>query len=304
MKPSVFEYHRPAGLDEALDLLAEHGEDAKLLAGGQSLVPLLNFRLAAPPRLIDCNRLGELDYIRREHGRLRIGALTRQAVLERSPLVAEHWPLLHEAVRWVAHPQIRNRGTVGGSVAHADPAAELPVVFAALDARFHVRSKGGRRVVEASDFFVTHLTTTLEPHEMLCEIEVPALPDGCGWAFEEFSRRHGDFALGGAAVVLAAGEDGACREARIALLAAADTPVRAAEAEQLLVGLHVDQAAAAEAARVATSSISPTGDIHGDSTYRRQLIEALVQRAVLNAAGRLSAGAAAAGNGSKPPEGD
>jgi carbon-monoxide dehydrogenase medium subunit/6-hydroxypseudooxynicotine dehydrogenase subunit alpha len=299
MKPSAFEYHRPTQVHEALDLLTEHGEDAKLLAGGQSLVPLLNFRLAAPPRLIDCNRLGELDYIRREHGSLRIGALTRQAVLERSPLVQRHWPVLHEAVSWVAHPQIRNRGTVGGSVAHADPAAELPVVFAALDARFHVRSKGAQRVVDAKDFFITHLTTELEPHEMLTEIEVPGLPDGCGWAFEEFSRRHGDFALGGAAVVLAAREDGSCREARIALLAAADTPVRASAAEQLLIGSQLDQATAAEAARTATASIEPTGDIHGDSAYRRQLIEALVQRALLNAAAR-----AVAGNGSQPQGGE
>lgn len=286
MKPSVFEYHRPTDVEEALDLLATHGEEAKLLAGGQSLVPMLNFRLAAPPRLIDANRLSELDYVRREHGSLWIGALTRQAVLERSPVATRHWPLLHEAVTWVAHPQIRNRGTVGGSVAHADPAAELPVVFTALDARFHVRSTGAQRVIDAGEFFVTHLTTALEPNEMLTEIEVPALPDGCGWAFEEFSRRHGDFALGGAAVILAIDPDGVCRDARIALLAAADTPVRASDAERGLIGSRIEPSTAAEVARAATATIEPTGDIHGSGEYRKLLIEALVQRAIVTAAGR------------------
>ena len=292
MKPPPFDYHSPQETEEALALLSELGDDVKVLAGGQSLVPLLNFRLAEPAHLVDLNRIGSLAHVRRSEGRLRIGSMTRQSVLEASPVAARHWPILSEALHWVAHPQIRNRGTVGGSAAHADPAAELPIAFAALDARFHVRSSGGDRVIEWNDFFVTHLTTALAPDEMLVEIEVPPLPPSTGWAFTEFARRHGDFALGGAAVLLAM-DDGACREARIALLGAADTPIRADDAEQALAGARVDEEAAAAAAHRAVADIEPTGDIHGSSEYRRNLIEAMVRRGVLQAAER----AGKAGNG-------
>jgi CO/xanthine dehydrogenase FAD-binding subunit len=286
VKPPPLEYHDPRSVDEALALLAEHGHDGKVLAGGQSLVPLLNFRLARPERLIDINLIGELASIRRRDGVLRIGAMTRQVALEHSALVAEHWPLLTEAMTFVAHPQIRNRGTVGGSVAHADPAAELPVAFLALDATFHVRSTRGARAIPASGFFVTHLTTAMEPDELLTEIEVRPLPPRTGHAFTEFARRHGDFGLGGAAVLVTLGDDGACTRAAIVLLAADAVPVRAGEAEQALAGRRIDAAAAAEAARAAVRHISPTGDIHGSSEYRRELIEALVRRAVLTAAER------------------
>jgi carbon-monoxide dehydrogenase medium subunit/6-hydroxypseudooxynicotine dehydrogenase subunit alpha len=285
VKPPVFEYFGPTDVEEVLGLLERFGDDAKVLAGGQSLVPLLNFRLAAPARLVDVNGLGSLSYVRRQEGVLRIGAVTRQATLERSPVVAEHWPLLTEAIAFVAHAQIRNRGTVGGSVAHADPAAELPVALSALDARFHARSLRGERVIPWQDFFITHLTTSLEADELLTEVEVPALPDGAGWAFCEYSRRHGDFALGGAAAIVAFDGDG-CREARIALLGAADTPVRAEAAEQALMGSQVDEAAAAEAGRLAVEGLEPTGDIHGSSEYRRLLIEAMVRRALVAAAQR------------------
>jgi carbon-monoxide dehydrogenase medium subunit/6-hydroxypseudooxynicotine dehydrogenase subunit alpha len=284
LKPARFQYDDPRTLGEALGLLAEHGEDAKVLAGGQSLVPMLNFRLAQPERLIDVNRIGELAYVQRREGVLRIGALTRHTVLERSKLVAENWPLLTEAMRWVAHPQIRNRGTVGGSVAHADPAAELPVAFAALDARFTARSLRGDRVIPWEDFFVTHLTTTLEPDELLAEIEVPKLPERSGYAFTEFARRHGDFGLGGAAVMLSMDSSGACERASIALLAAAPTPLRARKAEDVLRGVKVDAESAAAAARAAVEGIEPTGDIHGSSEYRIHLIEALVRRGLLAAA--------------------
>lgn len=285
MKPPRFEYHDPRELDEALELLGRLGEDAKVLAGGQSLVPLLNFRLAEPPHLLDINRIGELAYVRRRGGVLRVGATTRQATLETSPLTARGWPLLTEALELVAHPQIRNRGTVGGSAAHADPAAELPVAFAALDARFHLRSARGSRRVGWRDFFVTHLTTSLEPDELLIEVEVPPLPPGTGSSFAEYSRRHGDFALGGAAAVLTM-DDGACHEARVALLGAADTPLRAAEAERALAGSEVTAETVAEAARLAVADIEPTGDIHGSSDYRRGLIEAMIRRGVLEAAER------------------
>jgi carbon-monoxide dehydrogenase medium subunit/6-hydroxypseudooxynicotine dehydrogenase subunit alpha len=293
MKPAPFEYSDPHDVDEALALLAEVGDEGKLLAGGQSLVPMLNFRLAQPGHLIDLNRIPSLAYVRRREGSLHIGAMTRHAALERSPVAAEGWPLLREALHHVAHAQIRNRGTVGGSVAHADPAAELPVAFAALDARFHVRSKrAGTRTIVADDFFITHLTTSMEPDELLVEIEVPALPAATGHSFREFSRRHGDFALGGAAVLVTAGEDGVCSQAAISLLGAADTPVRARAAEAALAGRAVDQAAAREAASLAVADIDPTGDIHGSGPYRKRLIEHLVRQAVIEAAGRARDGQA------------
>jgi CO/xanthine dehydrogenase FAD-binding subunit len=286
MKPPPFEYDAPDSVVDALDLLAQHADDAKVLAGGQSLVPLLNFRLARPGRLVDINGIAELDYIRREEGRLHVGALTRQAALERSTIVARHWPLLQEALRWVAHPQIRNRGTVGGSVAHADPAAELPVALAALDGAVRARSARGARTIPWKELFVTHLTTSLETDELLVEIELPTLPERTGSAFSEFARRHGDFALGGAAVTVTLDRSGACSGASIALLGAAPTPVRAAEAEELLEGRNVDEEAARAAGAAAVRDVTPTGDIHGGSAYRRRLIAAMVRRAITTAAGR------------------
>ena len=285
MKPPVFDYHDPDTVEEALELLAEYGEDGKVLAGGQSLVPLLNFRLARPENLIDLNRLGALSGIRREGGLLQIGAMTRQSTMERSTLVADNWPLLTEALGYVAHAQIRNRGTIGGSVAHADPAAELPVALTALDARVRVRSARAERTIEISDLFVTHLTTTLEPDELLVAIEVDPLPERTGYAFVEFARRHGDFALGGAAVLLALDASGAVERAAIALLGAAPVPVRATEAEQGLVGSAVDEKAAEAASEAAIADISPTGDIHGSAEYRRDLCKVMVRRAII-AAGR------------------
>jgi CO/xanthine dehydrogenase FAD-binding subunit len=286
MKPPLFEYDDPATVDEALSLLAEHGDEAKVLAGGQSLVPLLNFRLARPERLIDINKLDPLAYVRADEGVLRIGTLTRHATLECSPDVVARVPLLSEAVSLVGHVQIRNRGTVGGSVAHADSAAELPVAFAALEARYHVRSRDRERVIASDEMFVTHMTTTLEVEELLTEIEVPVPPPHTGAAFVEFARRHGDFALGGAAVLLTL-DDGVCTRARIGLLAAAPTPIRARAAEEWLLGAAIDARAAGEAARRAVADIHPTGDIHGGTDYRRALVETLVQRAILRAAERV-----------------
>jgi CO/xanthine dehydrogenase FAD-binding subunit len=222
MKPAPFAYEAPRSVEAALALL---GEDAKVLAGGQSLVPIMNFRLARPGTLVDVNRIGELAYVRRRGGVLHIGALTRHVTLERSELVARGWPLLLQAVRHVGHPQIRARGTIGGSCAHADPTAELPVALAALEARFHVRSAGGSRVLGWEALFVSHLTTALRDDELIVEVEVPALPDGARTGFAEHARTHGDWAMAGAAVVLAPGH------AAIALLGAGATPVRAREAE-------------------------------------------------------------------------
>jgi CO/xanthine dehydrogenase FAD-binding subunit len=289
VKPPPFEYDDPATLEEALGLLAQHGDEAKLLAGGQSLVPLLNFRLARPERLIDLNGLAELDYLRFENGTLRIGALTRHSTLERSAEVAERVPLLSEAVKLVGHVQIRNRGTVGGSVAHADPAAELPVAFACLGARFHARSQGGERSFSAEELFLTHLTTALAPDELLTEIELPLPPPGAGFCFLEFARRHGDFALGGAAVQLVVGGDGRCEQAALALLAAAPTPLRRPAVEAWLPGRALDEATVAEAARQAAADLNPSGDIHGSGEYRRGLAEVMVRRALALAAERARA---------------
>jgi CO/xanthine dehydrogenase FAD-binding subunit len=286
VKPPPFEYDDPRSLEEAVALLGEHGDDAKVLAGGQSLVPLLNFRLARPERLVDINGVTELDYLRFENGTLRIGAMTRHSALERSEAVGQRVPLLIEAVRLVGHVQIRNRGTVGGSVAHSDPAAELPVAFTALDARFHARSQDGERSLGADELFRTHLTTALKADELLTEIEVPVPSPGTGFAFVEFARRHGDFALGGAAVLVGLGAEGRCERAAVALLAAAPTPLRRPEAESWLAGRELDEAAAREAAALCVVDLDPTGDIHGSAEYRRGLVEVMVRRALLKAAER------------------
>ena len=259
MKPAPFEYAAPGTVSEALALL---DEDSRPLAGGQSLVPMLNFRLARPARLVDLERVRGLDRLDADGDVLRIGAMARQSAVERSPLVAERWPLLRQALRLVGHPQIRARGTVGGSVAHADPKAELPVALTALDARFHVRSTTGARALAAGELFLGPLMTALEPDELLVEIEVPAPPAGARTAFAEHARTHGDFAVAGAAVVRARGR------ATIALLGAESVPVRAIEAEAALTG----GASAAEAARAAAAGI-------GDP-YRRALLTALVRRAI------------------------
>jgi CO/xanthine dehydrogenase FAD-binding subunit len=260
VKPAPLEYVAPRSVAEALGAL---DEDAKALAGGQSLVPLLNFRLARPARLVDLNGIDALAHLRRSAGTLRIGALTRQAVLERSRLVRDGWPLLTQAVGHVAHPAVRNRGTVGGSVAHADPAAELPVALAALDARFHLRSPRGMRTLDAAALFHAPLMTAFEADELLVEIEVPPLPRGAGTAFVEYARTHGDFALAGAAVVRAGRE-----HAAVALLGAGPTPVRAHDAERALCA----GATAAEAARLAAAAL--------DDDHRRALATELVRQAI------------------------
>ena len=262
MKPAPFEYRAPASVEEALPLL---GLDSTVLAGGQSLVPLLNLRLARPEMVVDINGLAELDYLRAEGGPLRIGAMTRQVALERSEPVRRGWPLLDKAVRLVGHRQIRSRGTVGGSVVHADPAAELPAALLALGASFHLRSPGGDRRVAASEFFLGPLYTVREPDELLVEIEVPEQPEGAAGGFAEYARTHGDFATAGAAAVVAPGHAG------IALLGAGPVPVRAEAAERALAG-GADPREAAELA---------AQDVEGD--HRRALCTELARRAIVEA---------------------
>ena len=288
MKPAPFAYETAPDLAGALDLLARHGGEAKVLAGGQSLVPLLNFRLARPSALIDINGVDELDYVRVDGEIARLGALVRHARLEGSNELASRVPLLREAVRHVGHAQIRNRGTIGGSVAHADPAAELPAVLCTLDASFRLRSVRGDRRLDWTAFFRGALETALDPDELLTEIEVRLPAAGSGQAFCEFARRRGDFAIGGAAAVVTLAGDGTCARARLGLLSAAAVPVRARSAEELLEGRRVDEAAASGAADEAVRGLSPPGDIHGGPTFRRRVIRELVRRALLAASSRAA----------------
>lgn len=292
MKPAPFEYDDPRSVDETIGLLAKYGDECKVLAGGQSLVPLMNFRLARPVRLIDINGVESLGNLKVDNGRLLVGAMVRHAQVEHSNDIAARWPLLHEAIGWVGHSQIRNRGTVGGSVVHADPAAELPCAFAALDARFHVLSRRGPRVLGWDQLFVSEFTTSLAPDELLTAIEVAPQDPATGTAFVEFARRHGDFALGGAAVTITIGSNGRCAEAAIALLSAGPRPVRAREAERQLKGNRVDEAVIEQAAAAAVEGVHPTSDLHGSSEYRVKLLRVMVQRALTKAMQRASRRAA------------
>lgn len=280
MKPARFEYFDPATLEEALALLQQYGDEAKLLAGGQSLVPMLNMRLARPAVLIDLNRIRGLAYIREEGAHLAIGAMTRHADVERSELVARRQPLLAEAMRHIGHIQIRNRGTIGGSLVHADPSAELPAVMVALEATMCIMGQAGAREVEAADFFLMYFTTCLQPDEILSEIRVPVLPDGTGWAFGELARRGGDFALAGVACTLTLDSDGLILDARLGLTGVGMTPVRAAEVEALLRGQAPGEALFRAAAEAVSSGLMPDADIHATAEYRQELAGVLTERAL------------------------
>lgn len=289
MKPAPFEYVRATSVAEAVAALAAHGGGAKILAGGQSLVPMLNFRLIDAPVFIDINRIAELSGITEiAGGGLRIGALTRHRAVEISPAVRERFPVIHEAMKHVAHLAIRNRGTFGGSLSHADPAAELPAMAVLLDAAIHVANPAGGRVVSAQDFFLAPLTTDLGDDEIVTAVELPGLPPGAGWGFEEFARRHGDFAIAGAAAVVAL-RDGRVDSVRIALMGVHDTPFRARDAESLLVGGTADAGAIAAAARAAGAAVAPMNDLHGSADYRRHLAEVLTRRALEAAMRRAAA---------------
>lgn len=288
MKPAPFEYYAPTSVAETVSLLQEHGMDAKLLAGGQSLVPLLNMRLARPSVVVDINRVEGLDYIREDGEGLAIGAMTNQRTAEQSDLLRERNPLLHAAIRLIGHPQIRNRGTIGGSIAHADPAAELPAVAIALDAEIRIMGPDGERTVAAPDFFVTYLTTTLGERDVLTEVRFPSLPAGAGWSVQEMARRHGDFALAGAIATLSLNGD-TISEARIALFGVGATPVRVPDAEARLSGQRSAQALFADVGREVSSSIDePLSDIHATSEYRRNLAGVLTERALAEAASRAA----------------
>lgn len=280
MKPAPFTYSAPSSLQEALETLAAQAHDAKILAGGQSLIPAMNFRVTAPSMLLDLNRIDELSFIRHDPGGvLHIGAMTRQRAVERSEDIQKGWPLLAEAMPHVAHPQIRNRGTIGGSLIHADPAAELPVVMVALGAEFVLKSTRGERRVPARDFFQGMFTVDAQPDEILTEVLVPPMPSATGSAFLEIARRRGDYAMMGIAATVTLDENGECRAATLVYLNAGDKPIVAENAAALLTGKRLDEKHVADAARLASQEeIEPAGNLHASAAYQRHLADVLTRR--------------------------
>src|SRR5690242_8466478 len=289
MKLPPFAYEAPTTVAEAVDLLVEHGDEASVLAGGQSLIPLLALRLARPAVLIDINGIDELSWVSVTDGRVAIGATTREYVAEESQTIADDVPLLAAALPLIGHEAIRNRGTIGGSLAHADPAAELPAVARALDAEFVVRGQSGVRVIPAAQWFEGYLTTSRRPDELLVEVRFPAARRGTGTSFQEVARRHGDFAMVGlAASLVMSGE--VITEARLAFAGVADVPVRAAAAEDLLVGERPSAELFDEAARRATQDLDPPADLHGSSDYRKTVAAAVARRGLRTAADNAARG--------------
>lgn len=278
MKPAPFQYVAPQSVAETIALLGSVGPDAKLLAGGQSLVPLMNMRLARPSVLIDLNQIAELNYLREQQGTLVIGAMVRQRRAEVSALVRARLPLLGEALTFVGHPQIRNRGTVGGNIAHADPSGELPAVAVILDATLYIRGPQGPRRLGADTFFQSYLTTALAPDEVLEAIEFP-LHEHWGTAFLEVARRHGDYALVGTAALVSMLGD-RCREARLCFTGVGPTPVRIREAEAILAGHRITSKLIAEVVQIVTDRLDPDTDVHASAAYRRDVAGVLADRAL------------------------
>jgi carbon-monoxide dehydrogenase medium subunit len=282
MKPAKFDYHRPATIDEAVAVLEHYGGEARVLAGGQSLVPMMNFRLATPAAIVDLNRIPGLAEIAAEDGSLRIGAMARQRQVEFAPVVRDRLPLLREAVGWIGHLPTRSRGTIGGSIAHADPAAEIPMVLQALAGEVVVRGRGGARRVAAADLFVAPLTTALEPDEIITEVRFPTMPSGAGAAIEEFARRKGDFAIAAiAAMLVCDGER--CTTARLATAGIGPVPVRLREAEAILEENGLEEDAIAAAAEKAAELVEPMSDHNASAEFRRHLTTVLTRRAVRKA---------------------
>jgi carbon-monoxide dehydrogenase medium subunit len=293
MKPAPFAYFAPQAIDEALELLEQHGDEAKILAGGQSLMPLLSLRLARPRVIVDINRLANLAFIReRVDGGLTLGALTRQRALERSPEVQSQNPLLAATMPFIAHFQIRNRGTLGGSLAHADPAAELPAVALALEAELVLSSARAERVVQAKDFFLGYMTTAMEPNELLTEIRIPARRPRTGWAIEEVARRRGDFAMVGVAIVVELNAKQQCQEARIALFGVGEKPERMEPAEELVRGKEGSESQLAALAQTVSDDMRPLSDVHASAEYRKEVGGILTRRALENAFKRAQEAAA------------
>ena len=283
MKPAAFDYQRAATLQHACELLNNAGEDSKILAGGQSLIPMMNFRLARPRILIDVSNIAERNLVSEETGGIRVRATTVQRFVERAPVVKARLPLLYSAIQHIAHFQIRNKGTIGGNLANADPASELPAIALALDAEFDVISQGGQRQIPAAEFFVTYMTTSLAPNEIVSSILFAQPPANSGWGFHEVARRHGDYALAGSAAVITLDAAGKCSRARVVLFGLASTPIRAAAAEALLIGQVYSTALLSGAAHAIQEAIDPESDMHVTAEYRRSVAEVLTGRALEDA---------------------
>jgi len=282
MKPARFDYHAPASIDEAVAILARHDGEARVLAGGQSLIPMMNFRLAAPAALVDLNRIPELAFIAEDAGMVRIGAMTRQRALEFSPVIGEKLPLLREAIRLVGHLPTRSRGTIGGSIAHADPSAEIPMVLLALDGCVIARGSAGERRIAAADLLRDALTTSLAPDEIIVEVRLPTMAPGAGCAVEEFARRHGDFAIAAIAVVVVR-EGDRCTQARIATAGISAHSVRLPEAERVLMANRLGPESIGRAADAAAGEVEPLSDPHASAEFRRHLAGVLTRRALARA---------------------
>jgi carbon-monoxide dehydrogenase medium subunit len=289
MKLPPVGYEAPETVPEALELLAEHQDEASVLAGGQSLIPLLALRLAQPAVLIDINGVAELYGVSAADGWVTVGAMTREYVAEESETVADAVPLLAAALPLIGHEAIRNRGTVGGSLAHADPAAELPAVARALDAEFVVRGRSGERLVPAAEWFEGYLTTSRRPDELLVEVRFPAARPGTGVSFQEVARRHGDFAMVGLATSVTL-SDGVISDARLAFAGVSDVPARASGAEEVLVGQRPSAGLFDEAARRAAADIDPSADLHGSAEYRKKVAATLVRRGLREAVDNATRG--------------
>jgi carbon-monoxide dehydrogenase medium subunit len=288
VKPAPFQYEAPSTLDGATALLHAHRDDVKVLAGGQSLLPLLALRLTRFDLLVDLSRIESLNFVRDDGDQVAVGAMTTQAEALRSPVVRDRVPLLARALPLIGHFQIRNRGTIGGSLAHADPAAELPATALVLDAEFVVASPDRQRTVAAPEFFRDVWTTAVGPEEILTEVRFPCSKGKWGWALHEFSRRSGDFAIAGAAVGIRAGEGGLVEECRIAMFGVGPTPIRGGRAEMEVVGVRPDAVSWASMGRLAAESADPSDDVHGSSAYRREVAAVMVERALTAAAGDLA----------------
>lgn len=288
MKPVPFDYYAPTSVEEALENLTELGYNGKVLAGGQSLIPAMNFRMARPAALVDLNRVKELFYIKpTTEGGLAIGTMTRDSVVEHDPMVAERFPIVAEVMGYIAHPQIRNRGTFGGAIAHADPAAQLPALAVALKAKFLVRRKGSERWVSNDDFFVGPFMTALEPEDMLVEVVLPPMAPRTGAAYKQVSRQHGGYAQAAAISVVSLDESNRCKDVRVVLFSVGETPILSKAAAQILVGNQpTPQAIAEVAAMVAKDEVDPGSDLHGTSAYRRNLVNVLVGRSLTEAFSR------------------
>jgi CO/xanthine dehydrogenase FAD-binding subunit len=286
MKPAPFKYIIARSLDEALAAKSEYGDEARFLAGGQSLVPTMNFRMATPAVLIDINPLSELSGVK-ANGVTRIGALTRYRMLETDPSIATHQPIMLEALPHIAHPQIRNRGTLGGNLSHADPASEMPAIVLALSGTLHLRSAKAERQVAAEDFFIGALETAIQPAEMLVEVTLPHYPVNTGTCFMEVARRQGDFAIAGIAAIVTRGADGACAGARLAFCGVAETPFHADEAAQSLIGSSLDTAAVQQAAALVMAALDPPGNSHADPSFQRHVAGVLTRRALASAWARV-----------------